>query len=113
MNYSGGPISQEDIERELLRLTKELEDQTELYKNLLTSAAKKEATHKTEWSKVFLSAEGSVQQRSSWADYTCHETGYEAKVASALAASCKESLYSIRANLNALQTLSANLRAQT
>jgi len=104
------PISQEEIEREILRLSKALEEETERYATLISDASKKEANYKTEWAKVYLSAEGPVQQRQSWSDYNVAELSYQYKMAEALVKASKESMTSLRTNLSALQTLAANVR---
>lgn len=106
------PISQEEIEGEILRLVKLLEGETEKYATLITDASKKEAVYKTEWAKTYLSADGPVQQRQSWSDYTVADQAYSYRMAEALVKASKESLTSIRTNLSALQTLAANLRGQ-
>lgn len=104
------PISQTEIESEILRLSSELEKETERYATLITDASKKESVYKTEWAKTYLSADGPVQQRQSWADYTVAELSHQYKMADALVKASKEAMTSLRTNLSALQTLAANLR---
>lgn len=107
------PISQVEIEQEIIRLIHLLEEQTDLYFELLKDSAKKEATAKKDWAIAYLNHEGAVKQRESWADYETADRQFESKVADALARATKEKLYSLRTSIEGLRTLSANVRAQT
>ena len=62
------PISQVEIEQELLRLIDALEAETEKFEVLAVDAAKKEADYKSNWAKEYLSAKGSIKEREAWAD---------------------------------------------
>ena len=62
------PISQVDIEHELMRLIESLEEETEAFEQLAEDAAKKEARYKASWAKEYLSAKGSIKERESWAE---------------------------------------------
>ena len=96
------PISQVEIEEELLRLLELLEEHN----------AKKEARMKAEWAKEYLSAKGSIKEREAWADYKLADQEFEAKVAEALVKAKREKLLSLRTSIDALRTLNANVRSQ-
>ena len=52
------PISQVEIEQEMLRLVGELEKETEAFEVLAVEAAKKEARYKSNWAKEYLARSG-------------------------------------------------------
>ena len=106
------PISQVEVEEELLRLMDLLESETEAFETLSTDAAKKEAKYKADWAKSYLSAKGSIKEREAWADYKLSDQSYDWKIAEALVKSKREKLSSLRTGLDALRTLSANVRHQ-
>ena len=106
------PISQVEIEQELLRLMDKLETETEQFETLAMDCAKKEALYKSNWAKEYLSAKGSIKEREAWADYTMDQQNFEYKCAEALVKSKRESLLSIRASMDAIRTLNANVRTQ-
>jgi len=106
------PISAAQVESEILRITGDMEVETEAFELLATDHAKKEAAYKKEWYKEFLAAEGAVKQKESWAGYKTSELHYEAIVAEALVKSKREKLNSLRTACDALRTLAANVRAQ-
>lgn len=105
------PISQVEIEEELMRLAEMLESETEAFETLAMDAAKKEATYKSNWAKEYLSAKGSIKEREAWADYKLAEQIYDHKIAEALLKSKREKLSSLRTSIDALRTLAANVRA--
>ena len=106
------PISQVEVESEIMRLMGMLEEETEAFETLATEAAKKEALMKANWAKEYLSAKGSVKEREAWADYKLSEEVYSYKIAEALVKAKREKLLSLRASIDALRTLNANVRAQ-
>lgn len=106
------PISQVDIENELLRLTDMLEEETEVFEDLAQDAAKREAQHKANWAKEYLSAKGSIKEREAWADYKMADIAYDYKIAEALVKAKRERLSSLRTSIDAMRTLNANVRAQ-
>ena len=106
------PISAAHVESEIVRITQDMEKETEAFELLATDHAKKEAQYKKEWFKEFLAAEGEVKQKESWAGYKTSELHYEALVAEALVKSKREKLNSLRTACDALRTLAANVRAQ-
>lgn len=114
MNMSArrGPISQVDVEEEIIRLLDMLEAETEVFEQLSEDAAKKEATYKADWAKAYLSNTGSIKEREAWADYQMADTAMNYKIAEALVKSKREKLSSLRTSIDALRTLNANVRMQ-
>ena len=107
------PISQVEIEQELLRLMDKLETETEQFETLAMDCAKKEALYKSNWAKEYLSAKGSIKEREAWADYKLSDEAYSYKISEALVKSKREKLLTVRTSLDALRTLNANVRVQT
>lgn len=106
------PISQVDIENELVRLMDLLEEETEAFETLAVDCAKKEALYKSNWAKEYLSAKGSIREREAWSDYKLSDESYDYKIAEALVKSKREKLTSLRTSIDALRTLNANVRTQ-
>lgn len=107
------PISQVEVEEEILRLTGLLEDETENFEVLAQDGAIKDATMKSSWAKEYLGAKGSIREREAWADYKLEDLIMQHKIAEALVKSKRERLHSLRTSIDALRTLAANVRAQT
>ena len=112
MSRRSAPISQVDIEEEMLRRLAMLEDETEAFESLTEDSAKKEATYKAEWAKAYLSAQGSIKEREAWADYKLDESSFDYKISEALVKSKREKLLSLRTSVHAMRTLNANVRHQ-
>lgn len=106
------PISQVDIEEELIRLINKLEAETEQFEVVAIDSSKKEALYKSNWAKEYLSAKGSIKEREAWADYKMDQQNFEYKCAEALVKAKRELLLSIRASMDAIRTLNANVRTQ-
>jgi predicted nucleic acid-binding Zn-ribbon protein len=106
------PISQVQIEQELLRMMDMLEQETEAFEKLAEDSAKKEAQFKANWAKEYLSAKGSIKEREAWADYKMADLNYDYKIAEALVKSKREKLISLRTSMDSLRTLNANVRVQ-
>jgi hypothetical protein len=106
------PISQVDIEHELLRLMEMLESETEAFEKLAEDSAKKEALYKSNWAKEYLSAKGSIKEREAWAEYKLADENFDFKIAEALLKSKREKLLSLRTSIDAMRTLNANVRVQ-
>lgn len=106
------PISQVEIEQELLRLMDLLEKQTEEFEVAAMECAKKEALYKSNWAKEYLSAKGSIKEREAWADYKMDQQNYDYKIAEGLLKAKREALLSIRSSMDAIRTLNANVRTQ-
>jgi hypothetical protein len=107
------PISQVEIEEEILRLTSMLEDETEVFQELIQRSAELEALFKSSWAKEYLSAKGSIKEREAWSDYRLEKESHDWKISEALVKAKREKLISLRTSIDALRTLSANVRAQT
>jgi hypothetical protein len=107
------PISTVEVESELIRLTSDLETETEAFEILAKDHAVKEAEYKKQWFKEYLAAEGAVKQKESWAGYKTSDLYYDAMVAEALVKAKRERLHSLRTACDALRTISANVRSQT
>lgn len=112
MNRRNAPISQVEIESELMRLMDLLEEETEAFERLAEDSAKKEAIYKADWAKEYLSAKGSIKEREAWADYKLSDQSYDFKISEALVKSKREKLISLRTSIDALRTLNANVRVQ-
>lgn len=112
MHARNNPISQVEIENELLRLIGLLEEETEAFEVLATENAKKEALYKSNWAKEYLSAKGSIKEREAWADYKMDEASFDYKISEALVKSKREKLLSLRTSIDAMRTLNANVRNQ-
>lgn len=106
------PISQVEVEEELMRLMGMLEEETEAFETLSIDAAKKEALYKSNWAKSYLSAKGSIKEREAWADYQMNDENYDYKISEGLVKAKRERLLSLRTSIDALRTLNANVRAQ-
>ena len=106
------PITQGEIEEEILRLLVVLENETEEFETLAQQFAEAEATHKAKWAKAYLSASGSIREREATADLSMAETLYAYKMAEGLMKAKRETLMSVRMSIDALRTLNANVRAQ-
>lgn len=106
------PISQVEVEEEIMRLLDILEEETEAFERLAEDGSKKEALFAAEWAKAYLSAEGSIKQREAWADYQMASVHMDWKIAEGLMKAKREKLTSIRSAIDALRTLAANVRTQ-
>jgi spore coat polysaccharide biosynthesis protein SpsF (cytidylyltransferase family) len=106
------PISQVEIEQELIRLMNKLESETEQFETVAMDMAKKEALYKSNWAKEYISAKGSIKEREAWADYKLDQQLFEYKCAEALVKAKREVLLSIRSSIDAIRTLNANVRTQ-
>ncbi len=112
MNKRNSPISQVEVETEIMRLLELLEEHTEAFEQLAEDSAKKEALYKSNWAKEYLSAKGSIREREAWADYKLSDESYDYKISEALVKAKREKLISLRTSIDALRTLNANVRAQ-
>lgn len=112
MSRRNQPISQVEIEDEIMRFMDILEEETEAFERLAEDAAKKEAIYKADWAKEYLAAKGSIKEREAWADYKMADQSYDWKISDALVRAKREKLTSVRTSLDSLRTLSANVRHQ-
>jgi hypothetical protein len=112
VNKRNAPISQVEVESEIMRLMELLEEHTEAFEQLAEDSAKKEALYKSNWAKEYLSAKGSIREREAWADYKLSDESYDYKISEALVKAKREKLISLRTSIDALRTLNANVRTQ-
>lgn len=107
------PITQTEIEDKIATLVEQLFDETEAFETLSVDSAKKESAYKKAWFTDYLAATGPVKERESLAGYKNADLYMEAQIAEALMKSKRGRIDAIRTALDALRTLSANVRAQT
>jgi hypothetical protein len=105
------PISQVEIEEEILRLVELLEHSTEDFAELAQEAAQSESDYKRAWAGQYLSASGAVKEREAWADFRTQEEFQKYKISEALVRSRREMLNATRTSIDALRTLAANVRS--
>lgn len=111
-------VTQSDIENEILRLSSLLEEQTREYGRVLEEQAQAEAAYRISYATVFTSlrmgpeklSEETCKQK---ATEDCREALSRRLAADAKARYLEEQCRSLRAQLDAVRTLSANVRAQT
>lgn len=110
---SNRPVTQVDVEVEILRFVDMLEQETDAFAGRARDAAEAEANYKGKWASEYLKADGTEKKRAAVADVKCHDLYFKRKLAEGLKEATKESCSSMRAQLDALRTLSANIRNQT
>jgi DNA repair exonuclease SbcCD ATPase subunit len=101
-----------EIEGEIERLGALLEDATEEYAERAEAAAYAEVEFKVEHAKAYLRTKGTVPERAAWADYRTEEHLRKHKLADALLKATRERLTTLRAQLDYLRSLNANVRHQ-
>lgn len=111
-NGRTAPISQVEVEEEIVRLLNLLETETENFEVLAEDAARKEALYKSQWAKAYLTSSGSIKEREAHADWAMTDIATFSKIADALVRSKREKLSSLKTQVDALRTLSANVRHQ-
>jgi len=107
------PISQVDVENELLRLISLLEEETENFEVTAMNNARNEAEFKKSWARTYLAASGSIRNREAEADERNSQIFFDFKVSEALTKSKREKLLFLRTSIDALRSLNANVRYQT
>ena len=107
------PLIQTEIEERILELTRQLEDETDSYETLCDRKVTTEVEYKRQYWQEYLAASGSIKERESLAGYKTADQYREFRAAEALTAAKKEKLNTLRSAMSALQTISANVRAQT
>jgi hypothetical protein len=108
------PLTQGHVENEILRLVALLEDRTEELAGYAREAAEAEAEHKRLYAVHFLEQqEGTDAKKKYVADVATSPAFTRRKLAEAVYESCKQSILSLRAQIDSLRTVSANIRAQT
>lgn len=106
-------LTQAEVESEMMRLSALLEDNTYHLAGLAQDAAQAEADFKRDWAKAFLAATGAVRLRESEADLATERAFFNQQLAKGAEKAKRELLYSLRAQLDVLRSISANVRAQT
>lgn len=107
------PISPAEVEAELWRLSKKLEQATDDLAAKAVRAAEAEVNYKAAFAKSVLAAEAkTVSDREAIATLETQELLRERRVAEALQDSTLELCRTLRGQLSALQSLSANMRGQ-
>lgn len=106
------PISQVEIENELIRVVERIEDETEAFERLAQDHAEKEAAFKSAWYFEYLHTDGTVKNRECWAGFKTGKLYEDVVMAEALVKAKREKLHSLRTACDALRTLSANVRSQ-
>lgn len=110
------PLSQVEIETQLLRLADMLADVTEEYRDLCdaTSQAEMDAKHAFHTAVVMLAGEekmtADVRKARAWLAAEGDERGYATLAAGKEA--CRESMRTLTTRIEALRTVSANVRRQ-
>lgn len=106
-------LTQADCEREIIRLARVMESKTVELASLARNAANAEAIYKREWAKQYLIATGPIVQRQAQADVDTYTEFLDRKITEGVYDACKEALRSLRTSIDALRTISANIRGQT
>ena len=111
-------LSQADIEIEIMRLSEELESETYRYADIADLAATAEADYKLEAAKLLVAISNTptkmtAVEKQARVDLQCEPTYRVWKINEARRQASKEALLSLRARLDSLRTLSANIRNQT
>ncbi len=114
-------LTQGDVERAILRVVDELEDETDRFAAVVDLAAESEADYKESFARsiIQLSATApndrrvTAQEREARATSSSLPAFRTYKINDGRKQASKEALLSLRARLDALRSLGANIRAQT
>jgi hypothetical protein len=111
-------LAQVEIENEILAVLDALEDQTHLYDRIAVDAASAEADYKLAYANAIVrlsdsQARMTAPEKQARAELHAADELRAWKVLEARRASTKEALLSVRARLDALRSLSANVRHQS
>jgi len=111
-------LSQGDIETEIMRLSEDLESETYRYADIADLAATSEADYKLSAARLMVALVSSpgkmtAQERQARVDAESDGPYRVWKINEARRQASKEALLSLRARLDSLRTLSANIRNQT
>ena len=113
------PLSPMQIGSEIARLVEVLETRTDEYAGLMEKAAAAEAQFKRAYAEAMLDVisasrpKATVSEREAQVEMYVNDERETHLIMDAAAKSCKESLHSLRVQLDALRSLGANIRAQT
>lgn len=106
------PITQVRVEREITRLSRRLEEFTDEIAERATASAQADVAYRREHAKAFLTAEGPMDVRKATADLAVTVLYGERRAAEALLLSAQEACRNLRAQLDALRSINANVRHQ-
>lgn len=111
-------LTQGEVETTILKLSHELESTTYAYAELSDAAAEAEADYKLKQARALVTmADTAVrmtaQEKQARAELTSAQELRLWKLSEARRQSCKEALLTLRARMDAMRSLSANLRHQT
>jgi hypothetical protein len=112
-------LSAVEVEERIQAVMDELENRTEEYDKCAHLAAVAEADYREMHARTLLGVVAgadkkmTVDEREAHVDAHCAERYKGFLIAQAARNSCRESLLSLRANLDSLRTLSASVRAQS
>jgi hypothetical protein len=111
-------ITQGEIEELILRIADEMETETERYSDLATVAADAEADYKLRAARALISMANAPQKmtaadRQARAEVIAADELRTWKLSEARRQATKEALLTLRARLDALRSLAANVRHQT
>lgn len=114
-------LSPTEVEAQIMRVSAALEEETSNYAEVCEVAARAEADYKLAWSRSLITVANdhrgdrtvTASEREAIADRDASDTFRVWKINDARRAASKEALLSLRARIDALRTLSANLRVQT
>lgn len=111
-------LTRVEVESRICRMTDALEERTAEYQRLCHSAATAEASYRAHHAMCTLAIingasdkKMTVDERAARADAASNDEYRTFLIATAARNSCRESLLSLRTNLDALRTLAASIRA--
>lgn len=106
-------LTQVDIEEMIVDDLELLEEATEAYGDLLENEARTESAYKRKFNRVYFQMDkGGHEARKIYSESQCEEERDAYKMAAALAAAQKETLWTIRNRIDAVRSLNANVRSQ-
>jgi hypothetical protein len=111
-------LTQGEVEEQILRLSDELEAETDRYARLADKAATAEADYKLQAARLMVGFVASPSkmtalEKQARVDAQCDGSYRVWKINEAQRQASKEALLSLRTRLDSLRTLSANIRNQT
>ena len=104
-------LSQETVESEIARLSELAEKALTKMAHRAIDAAHADATYKCEFAKALLETEGTVAEREAQATVATQEKYREYRITEARFKAAQEAGRTYRAQLEALRSINANLRA--
>jgi hypothetical protein len=107
------PVTQVDVEQAIHEYGEDLEKATEAYESQVVKAANAEVAYKVAYAKRYLRQRGTVAEREAMTISLLEWELTAYKREEALVKAFKERLLTLRAHLDWLRSLNANVRAQT